>query len=45
MHKYIMQFHIISLNQEMTPPLTWISHIKALLEFCLLQRVTPLPPH
>jgi len=45
MHQYIMQMHIISLNQQMTTPLTWISRIKALLEFFLLQRVTPLPPH
>jgi len=45
MHQYVMQLHIISLKQEMTAPLTWISRIKALLEFFLLQRVIPLPPH
>jgi len=45
MHQYITQLHIISLKQEMAAPLTWISHIKALLELFLLQRVTPLPPH
>jgi len=42
MHQYIMQLHIILLKQKMAASQTWISRIKALIEFFLLQKFTPL---